>query len=101
MVRIGRLASCENGLFTVVYEKAIGAMYVKMLNMQDKNAEVTAALAQAAGYPCTFRPAIEGTVSESDENILAAQAAQKKQAQENLNKVFDAFGRENVRVLDE
>ena len=101
MVRIGRLASCENGLFTVVYEKAIGAMYVKMLSMQDKNAEVAAALAQAAGYPCTFRAAIEGTVAESDENILAAQAAQKKQAQENLNKVFDAFGRENVRVLDE
>ena len=26
---------------------------------------------------------------------------QKKQAENNLNKIFDAFGRENVRVLDE
>ncbi|MBQ7786180.1 MAG: DNA polymerase III subunit gamma/tau [Clostridia bacterium] len=101
MVRMGRLASSENGLFTVVYEKAIGGMYVKLLSMPDKNAEVAAALSQAAGYACTFRAAIEGTVSESDKNILAAQEAQKKQAEDNLNKVFGMFGRENVRVQDE
>jgi len=101
MVRMGRLASSDNGLFTVVYEKAIGGMYVKLLSMPDKNAEVASALSQAAGYPCTFRAAIEGSVAESDKNILAAQAAQKKQTEDNLNKVFGMFGRENVRVQDE
>ena len=101
MVRMGRLASGANGLFTVVYDKATGGAYVKMLSMEDKNAEVAAALTQAAGYPCTFRAAIEGTVAESDKNILAAQEAQKKQAQDNLDKVFGVFGRENVRVQDE
>ena len=101
MVRMGRLASSENGLFTVVYDKAIGGMYVKMLSMPEKNAEVAAAITQAAGYPCTFRAAVEGTVAESDKKILAAQQAQKKQAQDNLDKVFGVFGRENVRVQDE
>ncbi len=101
MVRYGRLISGENGLFTVVFDKANGGIYVKMLSMQDKNALVAEALGQAAGYPCTFRPALEGTVQESDKAILAAQAEAKKQAENNLNKVFSAFGRENVRVLDE
>ena len=101
MLRFGRLASSENGLFTVVYNKASGGAYVKMLSMEDKNADVANALTEAAGYPCKFRAAIEGTVTESDKNILAAQAAAKKQAQDNLNQVFDMFGRENVRVSEE
>ena len=101
MVRFGRLASAENGVFTVVYEKATGGAYVKMLSMDDKNAQVAQALTEAAGYPCVFRAAIEGTVAESDKAVLAAQEAAKKQAQENLNRVFDAFGRENVRVTDD
>ena len=101
LVRFGRLISGENGLFTVVFDKVSGGMYVKMLSMDEKNAQVAAALSQAAGYPCTFRAAIEGSVKESDKAILAAQQEQKKQAEKNLNKVFDAFGRENVRVLDE
>ena len=101
LVRFGRLVSGENGLFTVVFDKVSGGMYVKMLSMQEKNDQVAAALSQAAGYPCTFRAALEGTVQESDKAILAAQQEQKKQAENNLNKVFDAFGRENVRVLDE
>ena len=101
LVRFGRLVSGENGLFTVVFDKISGGMYVKMLSMQEKNDQVAAALSQAAGYPCTFRPALEGTVQESDKAILAAQQEVKKQAENNLNKVFDAFGRENVRVLDE
>ena len=101
LVRFGRLVSGENGLFTVVFDKISGGMYVKMLSMEEKNAQVAAALTQAAGYPCTFRAALEGTVQESDKAILAAQQEQKKQAENNLNKVFDAFGRENVRVLDE
>ena len=65
------------------------------------DAQVAEALTAAAGYSCTFRAAIEGTVAESDKNMLAAQQAAKEQAQSNLNRVFDAFGRENVRVLDE
>ena len=101
LVRFGRLVSGENGLFTVVFDKISGGMYVKMLSMPEKNAQVAAALTQTAGYPCTFRAALEGTVQESDKAILAAQQEQKKQAENNLNKVFDAFGRENVRVLDE
>ena len=101
MLRFGRLASSDNGLFTVVYSKASGGAYVKMLSMPDWNAQVAQALSEAAGYPCQFRAAIEGTVAESDKSILAAQAAAKKQTQENLNKVFETFGRENVRVMEE
>ena len=100
-VRYGRLIGGENGMFTVVFDKNTGGMYVKLLSMPEKNEQVAAALTQAAGYPCTFRAALEGTVQESDKAILAAQQEQKKQAESNLNKVFDAFGRENVRVLDE
>ena len=101
MLRFGRLATSDNGLFTVVYNKANGAAYVKMLSMEDKNQLVVQALTEAAGYPCQFRAAIEGTVAESDKNILAAQEAAKKQTQDNLNRVFEAFGRENVRVMEE
>ena len=101
LVRFGRLVSGENGLFTVVFDKISGGMYVKMLSMAEKNAQVAAALTQAAGYPCTFRAALEGTVAESDKAILAAQQEAKQQAEKNLNKVFGTFGRENVRVLDE
>ena len=101
MLRFGRLASSDNGLFTVVYNKASGGAYVKMLSMEEKNALVAKALTEAAGYPCQFRAAIEGTVAESDKSILAAQEAAKKQTQDNLNKVFEMFGRENTRVMEE
>ena len=100
-VNKGRLISGENGLFTEVFDKGGGAIHVKLLSAPDKNAAVAEALSAAAGYPCTFRAALEGTVAESDKAILAAQQEAKKQADKNLNKVFDAFGRENVRVLDE
>ena len=90
-----------NGLFTVVDPRATGGAYVKMLSMAEKNAEVADYLTKAAGYPCTFRAAIEGTVQESDKAILAAQEEAQKQAENSLNKVFDMFGRENVRVKDE
>ena len=100
-VNKGRLISGENGLFTEVFDKGGGAIHVKLLSAPDKNALVAEALSAAAGYPCTFRVALEGTVAESDKAILAAQQEAKKQADKNLSKVFDAFGRENVRVLDE
>ena len=100
-VNKGRLISGENGLFTEVFDKGSGAIHVKLLSAPDKNAAVAEALSAAAGYPCTFRAALEGTVAESDKAILAAQQEAKKQADKNLSKVFDAFGRENVRVLDE
>ena len=87
MLKFGRLVSGENGLFTVVYPKATGGAYVKMLSMQEKNEEVAGYLTRAAGYPCTFRAAIEGTVQESDKAILAAQEEAKKQAENSLNKV--------------
>ena len=101
IVRGGRLASCENGQFTVVFDKGTGAMYVRLLSMDDKNAQVAGALTGAAGFPCTFRAAIEGTVAEKDSSVLAAQAQAQKQAQDNLSKIFDVFGRENVRVQDD
>ena len=69
--------------------------------LKTARAQVAQALSEAAGFPCTFRAAIEGTVAESDKDVLAAQEAAKRQAQSNLDKVFSAFGRENVRVLDE
>ncbi len=97
----GRVATAENGLFTIVFDKATGSMAVRLLNMEDKKQEIEAALAQAAGYPCTFRAAIEGTVGEGDQTVIKAQKEAEKQRQENLGKVFDVFGRENVRVLDE
>ena len=100
-VNKGRLISGENGLFTEVFDKGGGAIHVKLLSAPDKNAAVAEALSAAAGYPCTFRAALEGTVAESDKAILAAQQEAKKQTDKNLSKVFDAFGRENVRVLDE
>lgn len=101
MLKFGRLVSGDNGLFTVVYPRATGGAYVKMLSMAEKNAEVADYLTKAAGYPCTFRAAIEGTVQESDKAILAAQEEAKRQAENSLNKVFDMFGRENVRVKEE
>ena len=101
IVRGGRLASCENGQFTVVFDKGAGGMYVRLLSMEDKNALVVEALTAASGAPCTFRAALEGTVAEQDKGMLAAQAQAKKQAQDNLDRVFSAFGRENVRVLDD
>lgn len=101
MLKFGRLVSGDNGLFTVVYPRATGGAYVKMLSMAEKNAEVADYLTKAAGYPCTFRAVIEGTVQESDKAILAAQEEAQKQAENSLNKVFDMFGRENVRVKDE
>ncbi|MGN0776362.1 MAG: DNA polymerase III subunit gamma/tau [Candidatus Ventricola sp.] len=100
-VNKGRLVSGENGLFTEVFDKSSGAIHVRLLSAQDKNAVVAEALSAVAGYPCTFRAALEGTVAESDKAILAAQQEARQQAENNLNKVFNAFGRENVRVLDE
>lgn len=100
-VNKGRLVSGENGVFTAVFDKVNGGIHVKLLMAQEKNAIVAEALTAAAGYPCTFRAALEGTVQESDRAILDAQKEAQKQAQANLNKVFGAFGRENVRVLDE
>ena len=40
-------------------------------------------------------------MQESDKAILAAQEEAQKQAENSLNKVFDMFGRENVRVKEE
>ena len=47
MLKFGRLVSGENGLFTVVYPKAMGAAYVKMLRHPEE-LEVAGYLTQAA-----------------------------------------------------
>ena len=96
----GRLAHETDGLFTVVFNSKTGGLNVNMLNQQERNEQVSTALSVAAGRPCRFRAAIEGTVEEKDQRILDAQEEAKRQAQENLQKVFDAFGRENVRIID-
>ena len=101
LARQGRLATAENGVFTVVFTKGSGAMSVRMLSMEDKQSELSAALSEAAGSPCTFRAAVEGTVPESDTAVLAAQEAANQQAQDNLNRVTDFFGRENVTIKDQ
>ena len=41
-----------------------GLAACKMFSIKEKNEEVAAYLTAAAGYPCTFRAAIEGTVQE-------------------------------------
>ncbi len=81
MLKFGRLVSGENGLFTVVYPKAMGAAYVKMLSIPEKN-EGGGGLSDAGGgLPVHIpRAAIEGTVQESDKAILSAQEEARKQA---------------------
>jgi len=94
----GRLAHEENGLFTVVFNAKTGGLNVGMLNSRERNEQVATALSVAAGHPCTFKAALEGTVEEKDPRILDAKQDAKRQAQENLQKVFDIFGRENVQI---
>ena len=94
----GRLAHEENGLFTVVFNAKTGGLNVGMLNSRERNEQVATALSVAAGHPCTFKAALEGTVEEKDPRILDAKQDSKRQAQENLQKVFDIFGRENVQI---
>ncbi len=96
----GRLAHEENGLFTVVFNAKTGGLNVGMLNSRERNEQVATALSVAAGHPCTFKAALEGTVEEKDQRILDARKEAKRQAEENLQKVFDVFGRENVRIID-
>ena len=94
----GRLAHEENSLFTVVFNAKTGGLNVGMLNSRERNEQVATALSVAAGHPCTFKAALEGTVEEKDPRILDAKQDAKRQAQENLQKVFDIFGRENVQI---
>ena len=97
----GDTVTLENENVRLILDRATGGAYVKLLNMDKKSAEIAQLLTEAAGTPCTFRAAIEGTVAESDKSVLAAQQEAREQAQSNLNRVFEAFGRENVRVVDD
>ena len=91
----GKLASVSDGLYTVAFPQASGAIHVNMLSDPERQQKIEAALSEAAGAPCRFCAALEGdTVSQ------AQRAAEKKKAQEGLDKVFDVFGRENVRVIE-
>ena len=65
-------------IFTVSYRHAVfrdAAGDADDINLLEciVSDEVAGYLTQAAGYPCTFRAAIEGTVQESDKAILSAQ----------------------------
>ena len=91
----GRFVSAEDGMFTVAFDKATGGIHVNMLNEEQRNKEIADAITQASGYACRFHAVLEG-----DEPDEAAKAAAKKKAEENLSRVFDMFGRENVRVTD-
>ena len=91
----GRFHSVQDGLYTVAFEKGTGAIHVNMLNDEARSAEIAAALTEAAGSPCRFRAVTADAVPDP-----SAEEAAKKKAQENLNRVFEMFGRENVRVVD-
>ena len=91
----GRFHSVEDGLYTIAFEKGAGAIHVNMLNDEARSAEIAAALTAAAGTPCRFRAVTADAVPDK-----AAEEAAKKKAQENLDRVIEMFGRENVRVID-
>ena len=91
----GRFHSAEDGLYTVAFDEKTGAINVNMLNDEARSAEIAAALTEAAGSPCRFRAVTADAVPDP-----AAEEAAKKKAQENLNRVFEMFGRENVRVVE-
>ena len=96
----GRLAHETNGLFTVVFDDKAYGLNVGMLNAKERCELIEVSLSKAAGRPCTFRAAMAGTVEEKDEKILEAKKEKERQAEENLQKVFDVFGRENVMIVD-
>ncbi len=94
----GRLVSARDGQFIEVFNKQVGAIYVNMLNSAGYKQPMEKALSEVAGYPCTFRAAVEGTVQETNASILAAKAEDERRKEKNLNRIFDTFGRENVVV---
>ena len=96
----GRLAHEENGLFTVVFNAKTGGLNVGMLNSRERNEQVATALSVAAGHPCTFRAALEGTVEEKDQRILDAKEEARRQAEENLHNIIGTFGRDKVEITD-
>lgn len=96
----GRLAHETNGLFTVVFDPKMYGINVSMLNKKDNSDKIEASLSKIAGRPCTFRAALEGSVEEKDQKILAAKEAAERQAAENMKAITEAFGRENVRIVD-
>ena len=71
----------------------MGAIHVSMLNDERQSAQIVKALTEAAGAPRRFVAELEGAHPDPQE-----EEAKKKAAQESLNRVFDFFGRENVRV---
>ena len=70
MLKFGRLVSGENGLFTVVYPKAMGAAYVKMLSIPEKNEEVAEKRAAVS--------ALHEQIEKAKEELEAKQKEVKK-----------------------
>lgn len=101
ILKLGRLGDCEEGHYTLLFPKDTGAPYVNMFNVHGKGAIVADVLTQITGRPCTFRAALEGSVPERDSAVLQAQAQAKAQSDQNFDKIYAAFGRENVRVTDD
>ena len=89
----GRFVSQKDGLFSVAFPKA-AAINANMLNSEENAATIAGMLTNAAGYECRFRAVLEDEGPSEREKEEA-----KRQAEANLNRVFDMFGRENVRVV--
>ena len=94
LLQSGRFVSERDGLFTAAFDRATGGIHISMLNSKEQNAAVAEALSAAAGRPCRFAAVPEGGEAE-----YAPGGDEKKRAQENLGKISDFFGRENVRVM--
>lgn len=65
-------------------------MYYTVLQSTGKKQLIEEALTQAAGRPLTLRLSLQGD-----------QPAAPPAAKENLSQIYEAFGRENVMVVDD
>ena len=88
MLEFGRLVSGDNGLFTVVYPRATGGAYVKMLSMAEKNAEVAGLSHQSGGIPLpASAPPSRARCRNRIRRSLPRRRNAQKQAENSLNKV--------------
>ena len=85
----GRFVRIEDGAALVVYPKG-GEIYLNMLRQGDRLKKLESMLSETAGHPMTLRLEME---TEQTKNT--------PQQKNLMQSVFDAFGRENVEVVDQ
>ena len=98
IVRGGKVIERENDVYTVLFPKT-GAVYAGLLARDEYKEKVDAALSQAAGRPSKFNAVLEGKVKDNTLEARQEEQAREMQKEENLNKMIDMFGRENI-VMD-